>query len=158
MKDVEANLALVGSGPLEDEVRALVGELGIADRVRLFPPLSFDDLVSMYHACDVFCLPSVERSEAFGIVLLEAQACGKPCVSTELGTGTSYANLDGVTGLVVPPRNPEALARALHTILEDADLKNRLSEQARIRVEHEFTVQTMAARTLDAYRRAASRA
>jgi rhamnosyl/mannosyltransferase len=112
----------------------------------------------MYHACDVFCLPSVERSEAFGIVLLEAQACGKPCISTELGTGTSYANLDGVTGLVVPPRSPEALARALHTILGDAELRNRFASQARRRIEDSFTVRTMAERTLDAYRRAFERA
>jgi len=151
MKDVDANLAIVGSGPLEEEIRSLIDELGIADRVRLFPPLSFDDLVSMYHACDVFCLPSVERSEAFGIVLLEAQACGKPCVSTELGTGTSYANLDGVTGLVVPPRNPEALARALNALLSNDSWRSRLGSRARERVNSEFEVRTTAALVCNAY-------
>jgi len=82
---------------------------------------------------DAFVLPACERSEAFGLVLVEALASGLPIVSTELGTGTSYVNLNGVSGLVTPPRSPAALAEALNRLVSDADLRHRLAEGARQR-------------------------
>ena len=78
-------------------------------------------------------LPACERSEAFGLVQVEALASGLPIVSTELGTGTSYVNAHGVSGLVVPPRDPAALAEALNRLVDDADLHQRLAEGARQR-------------------------
>jgi len=83
------------------------------------------------NACDTLVLPSIQRTEAFGIVLLEAMACGKPVVTTELGTGTSYACQDGVTGYVVPPKNPKAMQDAINKILLNEDLKKSLGEAAR---------------------------
>ncbi len=90
------------------------------------PPQSDDDLAAWYHAADVFCLPSVARSEAFGLVQIEAHAAGTPTVSTDLTTGVPFANLDGVTGLTVPVGDVEALAAALGTILGDDELRQRL--------------------------------
>lgn len=143
MEHVDASLVIVGKGPLESELRALASSLDVAEKVHFYPHLDYRDLVVMYHACDVFCLPSVARSEAFGIVQLEAQACGKPVVSTELGTGTSFANLDGVTGFVVPPADPQALAEALNRLIKDEPLRQKLGKQASERVRKEFTLEAM---------------
>lgn len=151
MKDVEGTLILVGGGPLKTELHTLASTLGIDKRIIFLPHLDYEDLVAMYYACDLFCLPSIERSEAFGIVLLEAQACGKPVISTEIGTGTSYANLDGVTGFVVPPKNEKALAEALNRILLDDKLSKMLGGQAKKRVEREFKVIEMARKTAEIY-------
>ena len=74
---------------------------------------------ALYHAADLFVLPASHPSEAFGLVQVEAMAAGLPVVCTELGTGTTYVNLDGVTGLVVPPRNPDALAGAINALIAD---------------------------------------
>ena len=72
--------------------------------------VSNDELPAYYHASDVFVLPSVAESETFGLVQIEAMASGVPVVSTNLPTGVPWVNQDGVTGLVVPPRDPRALA------------------------------------------------
>ena len=73
----------------------------------------------IYHQATAFVLPANARSEAFGTVLLEAMASGLPCVTTEVGTGTSWVVQDGVTGLVVPPSDPAALANAIGRLLAD---------------------------------------
>ena len=82
-----------------------------------------DDIVAHYHACDVFALPSVERSESFGLVQLEAMACFKPVVNTHISSGVSWVSRDGETGLTVPPRNSEALARAINSLLLDRECR-----------------------------------
>lgn len=155
LKNVDAELLIVGKGPLEEDLKNLAKKLKVFKRIRFFPHLSYGELVTMYHACDIFCLPSIERSEAFGIVQLEAQACEKPVVSTELGTGTSFANLDGVTGFVVPPKDVESLSEALNKLVESSALRTELGKQARKRVEKEFTVQKMASRVAKIYRKTA---
>ena len=104
---------MIGSGPLEGELRERVFALGMTDRVTFLPPQPDEDLAAWYHAADVFCLPSVARSEAFGLVQIEAHASGTPAISTDLTTGVPFANLDGVTGLTVPVGDVDALARAL---------------------------------------------
>ncbi len=152
IKEVDGQLLLVGKGPLEDSLRELAKDLGIEDRVHFIGEASDEDLPAFYHACDVFVLPSIARSEAFGLVQLEAQACGKPVVSTELGTGTSYANLDGKTGFVVSPENSEELAKAINVLLEDEPLRRRMGEFARARVNEEFTLEKMAERVFGVYR------
>lgn len=151
MREVDADLVIVGSGPLEAQLRARTRELGTAERTVFLPTLTHDELVAWYNAADVFCLPSVARSEAFGLVQLEAQATGTPVVSTRLTTGVPFVNLDGVTGLTVPPGDVVALADAVRTLLADDALRARLGEQARARVLAEFTMQRMLDGTLAAY-------
>ena len=156
MAHVDADLVLIGRGPSEPELRTLASRLGAAQRTTFLPPQADVELAAWYHAADVFCLPSVARSEAFGLVQIEAHAAGTPVVSTALPTGVPFANRDGVTGLVVPPGDAAALAGALRRLLEDDALRVRLGEQARRRARREFTVPRMVAGTVQAYREAAA--
>ncbi|MHB1136710.1 MAG: glycosyltransferase, partial [Coriobacteriia bacterium] len=148
MADVDADLVMIGRGPLRAELDALVDSLGIGERVRFVEPVGDDDLAAWYHAADVFCLPSVARSEAFGLVQLEAHAAGTPVVSTRLTTGVPFVNPDGVTGLTVPPGDVPALARALHTLVTDDALRARLGTQAAERALRDFTIARMTADTV----------
>lgn len=151
MTAFDADVVLVGAGPLEGELRELARSLGVADRLTIVPPLDDEELTAYLLAAAVFCLPSVARSEAFGIVQLEAHICGTPVVSTNLPTGVPWVNADGETGLVVPPGDAEALGAALNRLLADDELRARLGARARERVLERFTVQRMVDSTLTVY-------
>lgn len=151
MADVDADLVMIGSGPLEEELRSRAGASGIADRVTFLPPVDDAELAAWYRAADVFCLPSVARSEAYGLVQLEAHASGTPVVCTDLPTGVPWVNVDGETGLVVPVGDAEALAAALSRLLADEALRARMGDRARERALSEFSVERMVERTLAVY-------
>lgn len=146
-------LSVVGTGPMGETWRALASELGVADRIHWLGDVSEADLPQVYAAGDLFVLPAVARSEAFGIVLLEAMAAGLPCISTDLGTGTSWVNQDGRTGRVVPPDDPPALAAAINTLLADPELRRRMGQAARERVETELSQALMVRRVEAIYRK-----
>jgi len=154
MRDVDADLVVIGKGPLEGELREIAVAAGIADRVTFLPPVDEDDLVAWYHAADVFCLPSVARSEAFGLVQMEAHASGTPVVSTTLTTGVPFVNQDGVTGLTVPPGDASALAAALQTLVTDHDLRARMGAAARERALRDFTIDRMVSQTISVFEEA----
>ena len=151
MGEVDAGLLILGRGPLRGELQRRAEAGGISRRVHFVDWASSEELPSFYHACDLLVLPSVARSEAFGLVLLEAQACGKPVISTELGTGTSYVNLDGVTGIVVPPGAARSLAAAIASLLGDARLREEMGTRGRERVEREFGLSAMIDRVAAIY-------
>jgi len=151
MRALEAHLLVVGSGPMEEAWRRLAGELGVADRVTFLGEVPDEELPAFYHLCDLFVLPASHRSEAFGVVQIEAMAAGKPVVCTELGTGTSYVNVHGETGLVVPPRDPAALVDAIRRLLADPELRRRLGERGRERAVREFSAGVMADRVASLY-------
>jgi rhamnosyl/mannosyltransferase len=154
MPDVapDALLLLGGTGPLTSQYRQLIDELGLNDRVRLLGRVPDQALPAYYRAAEVFCMPSVEPSEAFGLVQIEAMACGRPVVGCELHNGATYVNQHGTTGLVVPPRDPGALARALDTLLADQALAKRMGEAGRHRACTEFSLEKMWSGTLQVYR------
>ncbi|MFA5844974.1 MAG: glycosyltransferase [Coriobacteriia bacterium] len=154
MADVDADLVLLGRGPLESELRAAAERLGIADRVTFLPPQPDGELRAWYAAADVLCLPSVARSEAFGIVQIEAHAAGTPVVSTALPTGVPFANKDGETGIVVPVGDAGALAEALRAIVGDAGLRERLGRGAQARAREMFGTERMVEGVLSVYREA----
>ena len=130
---------IVGDGPRRREWEALAASLGVAAR---FPgDLPDHEVKALYHACSVFVLPSITRAEAFGYVQLEAMASGKPVVSTDVRSGVSWVNQHDRTGLIVPAGNVDALRMALQRLMGDADLRRRLGEQGRRRVEEMFTLQ-----------------
>ena len=148
--EIQARVVIGGDGPERPSLEGLAAELDVD--VTFTGELSHDDLVAHLHACSVFAFPSVERSEAFGISILEAQVCGKPVVATKLGTGVEFANLDGVTGLNVEPRNPAALAEAINRLLSDSSLASRLGQQGRERVLDEFVAEKIAEQEFALYR------
>ncbi|NNJ10664.1 glycosyltransferase [Chloroflexales bacterium ZM16-3] len=144
MADTPGHALLVGGEATvrRADLERLAADLGVADRVHLLGEQDAD-LPAYYHAADLLALPSVERSEAFGIVQIEAQAAGLPVVATELGTGTSYVTLHGQTGIVVPPADHLALARAMRAILGSPQLARALGEAGRRRAQAEFSLPRM---------------
>ncbi|MBI5231031.1 MAG: glycosyltransferase [Coriobacteriales bacterium] len=152
-----ADLVMIGRGPLDSELRAIAVANDTIERVRFMGPQPDEELAAWYHAADVFVLPSVARSEAFGLVQIEAHASGTPVVSTDLTTGVPYANLNGVTGLTVPVGDRQALAEAIRKLLDDDELRTRLGHQAKERATTEFTIPRMAAGYMEAYRDAIER-
>jgi len=152
MENVDADLVIVGRGPLDPLLREIAVANGSIKRIRFVPPLPDDELIAWYHAADVFCLPSVARSEAFGLVQLEAHASGTPVVSTTLTTGVPFVNEHEVTGLTVPPSDVAALGAALNRILADDEFRARLGKQARERAVRDFSTSRMVDDTLALYR------
>jgi glycosyltransferase involved in cell wall biosynthesis len=156
MPHVPGSLVLVGDGPLRRDLEGLAEQLDLAGRVRFIGSASQDDLVALFHAADLLALPSVTPNEAFGLVQLEAHACGVPVVSTALPTGVPFANLHGVTGLVVAPGDSEELAAALGLLLEDESLRAELGRRARARLLDEFTLGRMVDQVLGVYEKLAA--
>ena len=138
------------------ELVQLAASLGVAERV-VFLGQQESALPALYQACDIFALPSIERSEAFGIVQLEAMAAGRPVVSCDVGTGVAWVNQHEVTGLVVPPRDPAQLAAALNRLLDDPALRERLGAAGRERVRQHFTQARMLEQIEALYQRVLSR-
>ena len=154
MAQVEnARCLIVGVGPLEAEIRAQVVALGLTDRVFFAGEVDDADLPAFYRAADIFCLPSVHRSEALGIVLLEAMASDLPLISTELGTGTSWVNQHEITGLVVPPEDPASLAGAIDRLASDEEKRRGFGQAALRRARQEFGLEQMLDRTEEVYQR-----
>jgi glycosyltransferase involved in cell wall biosynthesis len=152
MRSVDATAIIVGGGPLQAVLRAQAHDTNVADRLVFAGEVSDEELMALMHACDMFVLPSVTRAEAFGMVQLEAMACGKPVISTDLPSGVPWVNQHGSTGLVVPPGDATALRDAIVRLGSDEPLRRRLGGAARLRVEQEFTADRMASRTTALYR------
>lgn len=152
MTEVEASLALVGEGPLLGEYKRIIDQLNLSDKVRFFVDVPDEELGLFYHQADVFVLPSVSLNESFGLVQLEAMSCKKPVITTSLPTGVASVNLDGKTGLVVPPRDSSALAGAINRLLSDPGMARTYGEQGRQRVEAHFTKERMVASVELVYR------
>ncbi len=153
MPQIPARLLIVGDGPMRGALQAQASALRLGDKVIFAGRVADEELPAYYRAADVFVLPASERSEAFGLVQLEAMTSGLPVVSTELGTGTSFVNLHGESGLVVPPKDPAALAQAINALLGDEPLRRRLGEGAKARSAL-FTVERMLAGIAEVYTQA----
>jgi rhamnosyl/mannosyltransferase len=149
MKKARGKLLLVGDGPLRADLEREVRQHGLGDRVVFLGQV--EDTIPYYHAAEFFVLPSIARSEAFGIVQLEAMACRKPVINTRLDSGVPFVSVDGITGLTVPPENSEALASAINTLIDNAELRAKYGSAGRKRVEELFTLDAMTAKTLRVY-------
>jgi glycosyltransferase involved in cell wall biosynthesis len=152
MRRVDATLLVVGDGQLRSRWEVAASNANLEERVVFVGEIADDARAAYYHAADVFALPSTTRAEAFGISILEAMACGTPAVSTELGTGTSFINAAGETGLVVPPRSAEALADALNALLSDGARRAAMGAAAAQRVREHFKKSEMLDVLADLYR------
>ncbi|MCM1129672.1 MAG: glycosyltransferase [Alistipes senegalensis] len=153
MKNVmpTACLILGGTGPLSNSLHTLAASLKLTDRIIFTGRIADADLPAYYYACDVFCLPSISPNEAFGLVQLEAMICKKPVICCELHNGVNYVNPHNETGLTVPPQNIEALAQAINRVLQDNELRLRLSNAAYRRASEKFSLDIMCQKTLAVY-------
>jgi len=132
------------------QVLELVRRLGLEDRVFLPGYVDASTLADLYRRCALFCLASTEAAEAFGLVQLEAMAWGRAIVSTRLeGSGVSWVNEHGRTGLVVPPGDPEALAKALGELLGDAQRRQAMGLAGQAKFAASFRIEHVA-ESLDA--------
>src|ERR1019366_6556486 len=153
MADIDAELVLIGSGPLRGSLEQLAREAGVAERVHFVGEIHNHELTPWYYACDLYVLPSTLKSEAFAIVQLEAMACGRPIVNTAIqGSGVPFVSRNGESGLTVPPGDAAAFATAVRSILGNPDLARRFGEAGRTRVEGEFSKEAMATRVMSIYR------
>lgn len=144
-------LDIVGTGSLEPELKKQTEELGLTDRIYFHADVSDDELIQYFKECDVFVLPSLQRSEAFGLVQIEAMAFGRPVINTKLPSGVPYVSLHGETGLTVEPGNTAELAEAMQYLAEHPAERCRMGEQARARMEEQFRMDKMLERVLRLY-------
>jgi glycosyltransferase involved in cell wall biosynthesis len=143
-----------GDGELLEHYRAMVVQRGLAGKVLLIGHIHDDDLASYFEACDVFCMPSTVRAEAYGVAMVEAMVMGKPIVASDIaGSGVPWVNQHGRTGLNVPVRDGRALAGAISQLMQDAPLRERFGSACRERYLSEFSAERMTHRTVDVYRR-----
>lgn len=143
----DARLELVGDGDAVADHRARADSLGLRDAVTFRGPLGGADLVSAYQGAAVVALPSLTAAESFGIVLIEAMACGRPVVGSAVG-GIPGVIDDGVDGLLVPPGDPSALAATIAGLLTDPSRRQALGGKGRAKVEASFDWSTQTGRTL----------
>ena len=136
-------VVIVGAGPIETELKEHAARLGLT-HVLFVGALGEDDKVALLTLCYAVAFPSHLRSEAFGISLLEGAMYGKPMISSEIGTGTTYINIDGDTGLVVPPSDPAAFGKAMRTLWENPELAAQMGKRAEVRYWELFTAEQMA--------------
>lgn len=137
-------LVMVGGGPMEEYVREQTARYGL--NVEVLNDPQDEELRDLYRNALCLVLPSTMRSEAFGMVQVEAMACGLPVVSTDLPTGVPWVNRHGVSGLVVQPSDPEALADAVRK-MDDQELRSRLSRGALDRARSQFDSRRLFKRT-----------
>ena len=145
-------LFVVGNGPLMDNLLGEVQEYGVQDRIHFLGYVEDDEMHALLAASDLFVMSSVMKTEAFGIVQIEAMSLGKPVIATKIPeSGVSWVNADGVSGLNVPIRNPKALADAIQRICSDEKLHRQFSEGAKNRFKENFTIEGMIDRTIKIY-------
>lgn len=131
-------LFIAGTGVLEKQLKEKVCKYNMDDRVHFLGFLPEEQLKQAYADCDIFVLPSVERSEAFGIVQLEAMVYSKPVINTSLPSGVPYVSVHGKTGLTVQPKNSRQLAKAIETLCRNKTLREKFGQSARERVLTDF--------------------
>ena len=149
-------VVIVGAGPEELALKAQAQRLGL-DHVHFVGAVCEEDKVALLTLCYALVFPSCLRSEAFGISLLEGAMYGKPMVSCEIGSGTTYINIDGETGLVTPPDDAQALRAALRTLWDNPEMAREMGLRAAARYEEVFTAKKMAASYTDLYREVVAR-
>jgi glycosyltransferase involved in cell wall biosynthesis len=150
LRGTDYSVVIVGAGPIEAELRLHAAQIGLVN-LHFLGALSDADKVALFELSYVVLFPSHLRSEAFGISLLEGAMFGKPMISSEIGTGTSYINIHGETGLVVPPNDPDSLREALRLINNSPELAEKMGRNAYNRFQAYFTADQMVERYIQLY-------
>lgn len=152
IQNTDLQVVIVGAGPVELELRQHAQRLNLSN-IRFMGYVEDDEKVALIKLSRAIVFPSYLRSEAFGVTLLEGAMYGKPMISTELGTGTSYVNMHEETGLVVPPADPKRLREAMQKLAQDDELVEKMGNAARKRYEQLFTGKLMGERYAQLYKR-----
>lgn len=148
----ELNVLIVGKGDRKRQLEEYISDLGIGDRVKLIGPLAEDRLHALLATCDILCLPSVERTEAFGVVLLEAMRFGKPVVASDVeGSGIGWVVNHNKTGFLVTPGNSKDLARALKRMGEETEMRRSMGRAAYKRFNRAFQIKSVAENIIAVY-------
>ncbi|SFH23634.1 glycosyltransferase family 4 protein [Pseudomonas sp. NFACC45] len=150
LKGLDYPVVIVGAGPLEKELHAQAQALGLRN-LHFLGRLGDEDKVALLELSYAIVFPSHLRSEAFGISLLEGAMYGKPMISSEIGTGTSYINIHNETGLVVPPSHPEAFREAMRTLWDNPAQAREMGIRAEERYRELFTSEEMGRKWLQLY-------
>lgn len=141
-----------GDGELRGDLQEQIDKNGLASKVKLLGRIDDQDLPDYYGACDLFCLSSIQKTEAFGIVQIEAMSCGKPVIATKIpGSGVSWVNEDGKSGINVPPMDAKAIAEAVITITCDDEKYSSFCRGAIERYESFFTEKKMIYESINIY-------
>jgi len=143
MREVDAELKIIGKGPEEDSLRKQVGELGLNEKIKFLGEISDKELVKELYLSDIFCLPSHLRSEAYGVCQIEAMTCGLPVVSTNLNTGVPFVNKDGESGIIVEVGSSKALANAINFLIKNPEKRMEMGKKAQRRAKALFSSKTM---------------
>ncbi len=151
MTRLDATLLVIGRGAMAKRWQQQARESSAVERIHFLGDIPDAELPTYYAAADVFVLPSSERSEAFGLAQVEAMATGTPVVSTELGTGTSFVNIHGETGWVVPASDADALSKGIRRLLDDGQLRREMGLRAYARAHREFDVERMVEQVIEVY-------
>jgi rhamnosyl/mannosyltransferase len=150
IKDTDLNVVIVGSGPVESELKKRAADLNIKN-LQFLGYVSDEEKVALIRLSRAIVFPSYLRSEAFGVTLVEGAMFGKPLISTEIGTGTSFVNEDGITGFVVPPASPKHLQDAMYELNKNSPLAVKMGKASRDRYERLFTGKLMGERYVRLY-------
>lgn len=148
---IRSHIVIAGTGPCEQALKRQAHTLGLTN-VSFLGEIDQVDKDALYRLSAVFVFPSHLRSEAFGLSLVEAAMYGKPLVSCEIGTGTTFVNVDELTGLVVEPGNPHALSSAVNRLLADRRERELFGRNARKRYLDQFIAERMVADYAREYR------
>ena len=141
-----------GTGPLEEELKSRIVSRGLQDKVMLLGRVADEDLPAYYGASSVFVLSSIQKTEAFGIVQIEAMSCGTPVVATKIpGSGVSKVNADGISGINVDTRDARGIASAIMSIAGDRNRQRIYSQGALERFSRFFTKERMISNCLGIY-------
>ena len=143
-------IVILGAGPIENKLRAQAKRLGLVN-IHFLGYQPDEDKVALLTLCCAVLFPSHLRAEAFGVSLLEGAMFGKPLISSEIGTGTTYINDSDRTGLVVPPSDPLALRNAMDRLWGHPDTAAQMGTRAQARYESHFTAAQMARSYVDLY-------
>ncbi|WP_290650320.1 glycosyltransferase [Aquisalimonas sp.] len=144
-------VVIVGSGPMARQLREQADRLGLNDRVTFTGYLPDDDKQALLYLCRALVFPSHQRSEAFGVSLIEAAMASRPMITADIGTGTSYVNRCGETGIVVPPSDAVALGEAMDKLAAAPDVAAQLGAAARQRFESHLDISRSAIAYRDLY-------
>jgi glycosyltransferase involved in cell wall biosynthesis len=146
------HISLVGEGDQAEELKSLVNSLEVQDRVKFEGHLSNDLLARKIAECECLCLPSIERTEAFGMVLLEAMYFGKATVISDVtGSGMGWIVDDGITGIKVRPANPDALAEAFKRLMADREELHDMGRRGKEKFDQQFEINHAVESLVDIY-------